>query len=53
MCTGSLKGHDPKNIVYDHVKSIKLTHQFIHEVNFAEGLFKGDFFLRSITKATR
>jgi hypothetical protein len=46
LCTGKLKGHDPHNIVYDHIKSVKLTHPVIHEVNFVEDLFKGFSFLK-------
>jgi hypothetical protein len=48
LCTGNLKGHDPHNIVYDHIKFIKLTYQVIHEVNFVEDLFKGDFFVEEV-----
>jgi hypothetical protein len=44
LCTRDLKGNDPHNIVYDYIKSFNLTHQVIHEVNFVEDLFKGDFF---------
>jgi hypothetical protein len=35
FCIGSLKGHNPHNIVQDHLKSVKLAQQVGHEVNFA------------------
>jgi hypothetical protein len=34
--------------VYDHIKSVKLTHPVIHEVNFVEDLFKGDLFFEEV-----
>jgi hypothetical protein len=43
LCIWKPKGHDPHSIVYDHIKSVKLTHLVIHEVNFVENLFKEAF----------
>jgi len=50
LYTEKLKGNDPHNIVVYHIKSVKFTQPVIHEVNFGEELFKGNFFLISNTK---
>jgi len=41
LCKGEPKGHDPESIALNHVKVVGLTHQVIHVVNYAEGVFKG------------
>jgi hypothetical protein len=36
------------SLVSDHIKAIGLTHPVIHEVNYAEEVFKGDFFFEEV-----
>jgi hypothetical protein len=48
MCIGSLKGNDPHNIVKGYLKSVKLSQEVVHEVNFAEDLFKGVLFFKEV-----
>jgi hypothetical protein len=41
LCTGDNKGNDPQNVVYDHLKAIKLSLQTTHEVKYVEDIFRG------------
>jgi hypothetical protein len=48
LCIGSKKGHDPKNIVSEHIKAIKLSHQVFHQDDFAEDLFRGALYFEEV-----
>jgi len=41
LCTGNKKGHDPQNIIYKHIKAIKIAQQIVHEFNYVEDTFRG------------
>jgi len=40
LCVTNQKGHDPQNMVYDHMRDVKLAPQVMHEVNFVEYIFR-------------
>jgi hypothetical protein len=39
LCLGEPKSHDPQNVVYEHMKSIRLAPQIMHEARFSEDVF--------------
>jgi hypothetical protein len=41
LYVGEPKSHDPKNVVYKHMRVVKLAPQIVHESKFVEDIFKG------------
>jgi hypothetical protein len=41
LCIGEPKGHDPHELVVNHIRSVGLTHSNLHMVYFEEDKFKG------------
>jgi hypothetical protein len=39
LCTGTTKKHDPKNVVYNHYKTLKMVPPFEHEIREEEEIF--------------
>jgi hypothetical protein len=46
LCLGNKKGHDPQNLVYEHMRVFKMAPQLVHEVNFAEDIFRELYILK-------
>jgi hypothetical protein len=48
LCTGNKKGHDPQNIIYKHIKVVKIAQQIVHEVNYVEDIFRGALYFEEV-----
>jgi hypothetical protein len=48
LCIGSIKGHDPRTVVYEHINVVKFSWQVVHEANFVEDLFRGAIFFEEV-----
>jgi hypothetical protein len=48
LCLGRKKGHDPQNLVYEHMRVVKLAPQIVHEVNFVEDIFRGALYFEEV-----
>jgi hypothetical protein len=42
------KGNKPQNMVYDHMRDVKLAPQVMHEVNFAKDIFRGALYFEEV-----
>jgi len=40
LCVGESKSHDPRSVVYEHMRAVKLAPQTVHESNFPEDIFR-------------
>jgi hypothetical protein len=50
LCLGSVKVHDPHELVLSHVRAMGFNHANIHVIDFDEDRFKGIFFHEEVLK---